>query len=510
MEVELKLSIAAHDAEALRRHPLLKEYATSTPHAQMMSDTYFDTPEQHMRLHDAGLRVRQVGGDWIQTMKGGGSSNGGLHSRNEWESLVSGPTPDLARLRDAVGPKSAYARLLRSAAVEDHLEPIFTTSVKREIWDLRLPQGDLVECALDQGSLACGDEQQEISELELELKSGEPAHLFDFALALQQEIPMQIGTLSKAERGYAMYAATQPAPVKATALVLARRMTIEQAFQAIAANCMVQVTGNEAGVAGGQDIESLHQMRVGLRRLTAGLDLFKELLAPPEDLARELAWLGDQLGPARDWDVLAGTTLPPLGVDMPGDIDLAGVRHAAQQRGQECHRVAADAVTAPRYTRLVLRFTRWVLSCGWRESMSLQDWNRLAAPLKPFAQAMLEQGQRRLHKRGRKLSGADPRARHRVRIAAKKARYTSEFFATLYPAKRLRRYSGALAGLQDDLGAMNDAAVADHLLAELQGGNAQLAASAGYLRGYLAARLSLDDRKLLKSWKKFSTIGLPG
>lgn len=515
MEVELKLSIAARDAEALRQHPLLKEYATATPHEQTMSDTYFDTPEQHMRLHDAGLRVRQVGDDWIQTMKGGGGVAGGLHSRNEWESLVSGPAPDLARLRDVVGPKSAWSRLLRSAAVEDHLEPIFTTSVRRQIWDLRLPQGDLVECALDQGSLDCGGAQQEISELELELKSGEPAHLFDFALALQQEIPLQIGTLSKAERGYAMYAATPPAPVKAAALVLSKRMTIEQAFQAIAANCMVQVTGNEAGVAGGQDVESLHQMRVGLRRLGAGLDLFKDLLTPPEDLAKELEWLGEQLGPARDWDVLAGTTLPPLGVEMPAGIDLAAVRHAAQLRGQENHRIAAEAVTAPRYTRLVLRFTRWVLSCGWRESMSLQDWNRLAAPLKPFAQEMLQQGQRRLLRRGRKLGDGDGdgdddvRARHRVRIAAKKARYASEFFASLYAAKRLRRYGAALARMQDELGAMNDAAVADRLLGELQAAQPQLAGSAAYLRGYLAARLNLDDRKLLKSWKKFRAAATP-
>lgn len=503
MEVELKLSIAARDADALRRHPLLQEYATASPHEQTMSDTYFDTPDQQMRQHHAGLRVRQVGGDWIQTMKGGGSVNGGLHSRHEWESLVSGPAPDLARLRAVVEPKSEWSRLLRSAAVEDNLEPIFTTSVRRMVWDLRLPQGDLVECVLDQGSLECGGAQQAINELELELKSGEPAHLFDFALALQREIPMHIGTLSKAERGYALYSAEAPACVKAQPLMLAKRMTIEQAFQAIVANCMVQVQGNEAGVESGDDVESLHQMRVGLRRLRSALHLFQELLTLPNDLAQELDWLVEQLGPARDWDVLAGTTLPALGADVPSDIDLAGVRHASQARSREQHAIAAEAVATPRYTQLVLRLTRWVLSCGWRETMSLQDWNRLAGPVKPFAHDMLVDGRRRLHKRGRKLAGATAHERHRVRIAAKKARYTSEFFASLFPARRLRAYMRGLAALQDVLGAINDAAVADRLLVELQGRHTGLCASTGYLRGYLGARLSLDDGKLRKAWRKF-------
>lgn len=512
MEVELKLSIAAQDADALRRHPLLQEYATATPHEQVMADTYFDTPDQQMRQHHAGLRVRQVGGDWIQTMKGGGSVHGGLHSRNEWESLVSGPAPDLARLRAVVEPKSQWSRLLRSAAVEDNLEPIFTTSVRRMVWDLRLPQGDLVECVLDQGSLECGGAQQAINELELELKSGEPAHLFDFALALQREIPMHIGTLSKAERGYALYSATAPAPVKAQPLALVKRMSIEQAFQAIVANCMVQVQGNEYGVAAGDDAESLHQMRVGLRRLRSALHLFRDMLTLPDDLAHELDWLVGQLGPARDWDVLAGTTLPGLGLDLPSDIDLAAVRHAAQARSHEQHDIAAQAVATPRYTQLVLRLTRWVISCGWRETMSLPDWNRLAGPVKPFARDTLLDGQRRLHKRGRKLAsaGAGAAERHRVRIAAKKARYASEFFARLFPLRCLRRYTAGLARLQDVLGAMNDAAVADRLLGELQARHAALCASTGYIRGYLAARVSLDDGKLRKAWGKFKPLSLQG
>jgi hypothetical protein len=97
--------------------------------------------------------------------------------------------------------------------------PIFTTRIKRRGWALRLPQGDEVECVLNIGNIECSSRKVPISEIELELKAGDPTHLFDFALALHQDIPMQIGNLSKADRGYALYAPQLPAAIKATLIL---------------------------------------------------------------------------------------------------------------------------------------------------------------------------------------------------------------------------------------------------------------------------------------------------
>ena len=81
METELKLLVSPSDAEALRQHPLLKKYASDPPHEQTLSGIYFDTPNYDLRRADAGLRVRQVGKDWVQTLKVGGQAVGGLHRR---------------------------------------------------------------------------------------------------------------------------------------------------------------------------------------------------------------------------------------------------------------------------------------------------------------------------------------------------------------------------------------------------------------------------------------------
>jgi inorganic triphosphatase YgiF len=439
----------------------------------------------------------------VQTLKAGGGVAAGLHSRHEWESRLDSPEPDLDALRAQIDRKSAWRGILHAAQLRQRLQPVFTTQVSRTVWELRLPQGDEVEFVLDQGDIRSGDKQVAVSEIEMELKSGNALHLFDFALALLQDIPLQVGNVSKAERGYALFAPAPPSAVKASALKLSRRMTVEQVFQAIAANCLAQIQANEAGLVQAQDVESLHQMRVGLRRLRSAFGQFKDLLPLPAHLQEEIDWLGEQLGPARDWDVLAGATLPKLAAALQDQAAYAALQQAARRKTDDMHAIAAAAVTSPRYARLVLSLTRWLQGRGWREGMAAAECRRIDAAVPELARGLLAAGQRRLLKRGKKLRGAGPEARHRVRIAAKKSRYATEFFQSLYPGKKVRPYIKALATLQDELGWRNDAAVAERLLRQLPEGQAHLDTPVAFLRGYLASRIDGDDRKLRKLWKKF-------
>lgn len=510
MEVELKLLVDPDSAKDILDHPLLKKYAVSEPHRQNLSDIYFDTPDNHFRRSGAALRVRRVDDYWVQTLKAGGNMASGLYQRHEWESRVGSAEPDLSALKNMVSHKNAWGKLLRSPVVEDKLQPIFTTQVKRTVWELRLPAGDDVEFALDQGSFERDGAKQPISEMELELKSGNPLHILDFALELQEEIPVRIGNQSKSDRGYALFLQHKPQPVKAESLKLNKKMNIEQAFQAIVQNCMEQIQANEQAVAQNHDAESLHQMRVGLRRLRSGLGLFKEIIALPDDIQQDLDWLGTELGDARDWDVLAGSTLEAVESEKIDAAAVLKVKQAALAKANTMHEAVTEAVNSTRYARLILSLNRWVQGCGWRNVISEGATDRLTEKLTKFSAMMLTQDQKRLRKRGKQLQGANPEARHRVRIAAKRMRYDSEFFRTLYPAKKVKPYLKALSSLQDKLGWLNDAAVADKLLCELQDGSPELAANAAYIRGYLAARMETDAKKIHKGWKVLKTTSLPG
>lgn len=290
-----------------------------------------------------------------------------------------------------------------------------------------------------------------------------------------------------------------PKAVKATALALNKRMSVEQAFEAIARSCIAHIAGNEAGVGRFHDMESLHQMRVGLRRLRAALAMFGEVLHAPGDLKTELDWLMGQLGAARDWDVLLVSTLPhaPL---------LASLKSAVQERVYTLHAQAGGAVASLRFRKLIGMLTHWVDQRGWREGMSPKGERRCNKPVRDFADAALANERRRLLKRGKELKGGNAVQLHRMRIACKRTRYATEFFASLYRARRIGPMVAALAALQDELGALNDAAVAPGLLGELSGDDAALREAAAFVCGYLASRREQGAAALRRRWKKFLPV----
>ncbi len=307
---------------------------------------------------------------------------------------------------------------------------------------------------------------------------------------------------------------TTPKAVKATHVKLSKRMSVEQAFQAIMLNCIAHIDANTRGVAGFHDVESLHQMRIGVRRLRAALALFNEMLQLPAGLKHDLEWLTDELGAARDWDVLAESTLARVEAALPDpalvDERLASVKLAALDQANALHAAVAEAVSSPRYERFLRSLQHWVEERGWREALIPGDKTKLNMRVTAFAKAAMEQDQQRLLKRGRKLKDGADEARHRLRIAAKKSRYIAEFFGSLYPGKQVRPYVKALASLQDALGWLNDASVAQRLLKQLQDqGSAELDGSTSFVRGFLASAMQQGEADARTCWKCLASVKAP-
>ena len=507
METEVKLLIQPVDVDRLKGHPLFNTYASEKPREQQQSALYFDTPDLRIRRAHGHLRVRQADGEWMQTFKADVAALAGLHQRQEWESPVDGPQPDLERLREQVGEQSPWQELLH--AFEPHeLRPLFTTHVTRTLWTLRLPQNDEVQITLDQGTLECAEQSVPISELELELLSGRAECLFDLALMLLETLPLRLDSRSKPDRGYALLAPEPPLAVKAQPVDLAPEMHLEHAFQLILRNCLSQIQANEQGVAHDQAPESLHQMRVGLRRLRSALRLFEKIMPCPEELQEALAGLATELGKARDWDVLVGSTLPRVARVTQNAPAVSAIRLVASDKAQRCHEATSAALRAPHYSQLMLSFGAWLEGAGWRLSLRT-DTQQLDKPLAKFAKQRLRQAQKRLSERGKGLKKAGPAARHRVRIAAKRLRYATEFFQALYPKKPMRAYIQALSRLQDVLGRLNDIAVATDLLDDLQDEYSQLLESTCFVKGCLGTLQQNEGGKLRKRWRQFRERDLP-
>jgi inorganic triphosphatase YgiF len=510
MEIELKLLIEPAHAQALRDHPLLKKHAGAAPTQHRMDTTYFDTPDLYFSRHRAALRVRHADNAWVQTLKDGNQVQGGLHSRNEWETEVDAGAPDLEALREAVGHGSVWFERLADTGLQEAITPVFSNRIDRTAWLLDFGEGQQAELVLDQGELRRGEQREAISEIELEVKSGAAAPLFDFALALLEDIPLRLGNASKSARGYAMMHPAPPPLIKAAPAGLDDAMTVEQALQAIAGNCIAQLQGNEAGVMQGGDPEHVHQMRVGLRRLRSLLKMFEELAPLPAGLDQELRWLGDELGAARDWEVLAGDTLSDLMHEQEGDELLPPLQQAVQAQADSNRARAAQALGSTRYARLLLTLIAWLHGARWQQAASPEQRKALSAPVGRFARRVLKQGERRMKRRARNLAHADAPTRHRLRIAAKRMRYATEFLSSLYPPRQVRPFVRALTALQDSLGKLNDVAVAQGLLRDLAQRQPAQALAAGYACGLLQAREPGALRKLCKRWKTLRRVPQPG
>ena len=123
-----------------------------------------------------------------------------------------------------------------------------------------------------------------------------------------------------------------------------------------------------------------------------------------------------------------------------------------------------EALRAPAYTAFLLRFGRWIETAGWRDEA---DRAVLDRPLARLAGRLLDKRHARVLKHGRDFERLSDDRLHRLRIALKKLRYAGEFFAAQFPDGRPRPYIKAVRRLQDDLGRLNDAAVAERRLSEL-------------------------------------------
>ena len=71
---------------------------------------YYETPDNWLRGHDMGLRIRGENGRYEMTMKVAGRVTGGLHQRPEYNVALSAPTLDLAQLPTEVWPHRFLSR----------------------------------------------------------------------------------------------------------------------------------------------------------------------------------------------------------------------------------------------------------------------------------------------------------------------------------------------------------------------------------------------------------------
>ncbi len=501
-EIELKLLVDPSDVPRLFRHPALKDHTRQQLPTQRLLSVYYDTPDLILHKSKTAVRLRKVGKRWIQTVKTEGRVSAGLHERPEWEYETAENTLNFDRLEDP-----ELRDFFADDTLRQTLRPMFTTEFSRARRILEWPSGEVVELAVDRGEIRSKDKTRPLCEVELELKAGAPGRLFEFALELQSSIPLKLENVSKAERGYQLAMKATLSAVKAQALTLDSQLSPAEAFVQISQSCVAHAQANEDGVLQSDEPEFVHQMRVAVRRLRSALSVFSEMIDGERvhPIREELRWLTGELDGARNWDVFVLQTLPAIVSAFP---EYAGftwlVSYSAELR-QQANTRARAAVASTRYQRFLLTFGSWIATGVWQAQRTPLIVGAIEPPLTEFAARILQHRHQRLKKRGKHWETLTPEERHQMRIAAKKLRYASEFFSSLYPRKRTRQYITALAQLQDLLGSMNDAATAVSLMQPISTTDLDvqqqqaISSVSGWVLGHSHAQLAALDA----AWRHF-------
>ncbi|WP_424360441.1 CHAD domain-containing protein [Methylocystis parvus] len=250
--------------------------------------------------------------------------------------------------------------------------------------------------------------------------------------------------------------------------------------------------------------ESVHQMRVGLRRLRAAIGLFRNALSGPaleaaRARAREIAGI---LGHARNWDVfqemLEAGPARALG-DAPSYCSLLD---ALEFKRAGAYRTARETIEEAGTAAFLGAFRKAIAERDWTAAPDATEEGSASE----FAAAALTKLRKRVLKKSKGLARRTPEERHELRIALKKARYGAEFFESLFPQADAEAFSAALAKMQDGLGAFNDMETANALLDEIDARSEAALKASGFVRGWFAHAAQAGVAHAKKSEKRLRKL----
>jgi CHAD domain-containing protein len=271
-----------------------------------------------------------------------------------------------------------------------------------------------------------------------------------------------------------------------------RRASALEHVRAYLGRQLAEIERNDPVVRLDRDVEALHDLRVAVRRSRAVLRAASDLFEPEwlGDLRGELKWLGGELGPARDLDVLLEHLRAER--EIVGSEAAPVVKRIERERRSARKRVV-NALDSERY-------------------LALLDELRVAVdhpPVRAVDVRLDRLARKEFRKLERCMAALDESpsdaALHRARIRAKRARYAAELAAP-FVGKPAARFVRAAKRFQDVVGEHQDAIVAETRI-RAYAESADAAFGAGRLVERQRARRARARASLPKAWKRLEQRG---
>ncbi|NGN91229.1 CHAD domain-containing protein [Nocardioides sp. KC13] len=239
--------------------------------------------------------------------------------------------------------------------------------------------------------------------------------------------------------------------------------------------------------------DSVHQMRVTVRRMRSALATYRPLLDTDraEPLRDELKWLADLLGDVRDAEVLRKRLRRWAAEHGPGPSGVDALRASLAERQATGRARLLPELDGERYRALVAGLAAsdglpWADGAPGKKALRKRvrkSWRRLAAAVEAAERAESPAERRR--------------QLHEARKKAKRTRYAAESLREVF-GKDAERLADATKSVQSALGDLNDSVVMIRAIVEIPAPDDVLL---DFLAAEEAAAIDAEER-FAPVWKK--------
>lgn len=496
---EARIALAASPSQVPALKRALEELGTLATDTSPIVSTYYDSPDFLLFQEGLCICVQHQGANRVQVLRAIGPVSGWGFQRDHWQDAIAADQPDVTA--PETGP-------LLHVVADNDLRPLFKSQVTPTIFRVSADPNVEIAAIIREGEISAvdGEVGEPLLEVELALKCGDPAALYDLALRLLDVVPLRLELDGQVDRGYRLSGANLE-HMTAKPYVREQPMTVEVLLQKAADECLGELLCNERAALAGEP-SAFHRMRVALRRLRSVLSTVKAML-PAEhyrSVQADLKWMAGSLGPARDWDVMMADLITPIQSIVPGNADLKKLVAAAKRQRRAACEIAKSAIESRRYTETLLKLARWFASRGWRDQPASESAAPLFAPVAVVAPALIERRWRQVRRRSKGFAKLTQEERHEFRIALKKLRYMIEVGGDAFDAREVKTLIKRVKPLQEELGHINDIRIAQRLIKHVAHsageGAGELSQDAGLVLGWHIRGMAEEEAKLQRNVRR--------
>ncbi len=228
-----------------------------------------------------------------------------------------------------------------------------------------------------------------------------------------------------------------------------------------------QIQSNYHSLQNYYDPETLHQMRVSLRRFKSLVNFFKSEINSNErtEVNRVIKNLLKPTSKVRDFDVINQEFISRACRNNAGSEKFKMLHKYSEDKKSILHTQMLDKLASSRYQKLLNELHNWVDNRKWRKTLTDEKQRKANKSMEDLVNNILHKKHKKILKAKKDIFSYKQKDLHKLRVNIKELRYAVDELGIFINHKK--HELEFLKNLQHILGGINDSYIAERVLNEL-------------------------------------------